>query len=213
MGREALASPASTPAVDAGIEEAVIAAKDHVIENPISKERIVIRKTSAETGGDLLEWELILAPGGRVPSSHVHPEQQERFTVVDGRMDFRIGGRKRTVGPGESVTVEPGSVHSFANTGRIPAHVLVQTRPALDMEALLEMAAALAQEQHAAARRVPRLLDLMLFMADFEREVRAPYLPVTLARAVTRPLARLAGSHGRDARYRRLRHQSGRAEG
>ena len=60
----------------------------------------------------------------------------------------------------------------------------MQTRPALGMQELLETAAALAQDQHAAARRLPRPIDLALFMRDFEREVRAPYLPAMLVRAV-----------------------------
>jgi hypothetical protein len=42
-------------------------------------------------------------------------------------------------------------------------------------------------------------------MRDFEREVRAPYLPIALVRAVTRPAAWLARRWGLDARYRRLR--------
>ncbi|MGH3533323.1 MAG: cupin domain-containing protein [Pseudonocardiaceae bacterium] len=71
----------------------------NVIENPISGERIVIRKAADETGGVLLVWELFLAPGGRVPSSHAHPEQEERFTVLDGRMEFRVGGRVVIVVP------------------------------------------------------------------------------------------------------------------
>lgn len=99
----------------------------------------------------------------------------------------------------------PGTVHSFANAGRCPAHVLVETQPALEMEALLETAAAMAHEQRAAARSLPRLFDLILFMRDFEREVRAPYLPAALVRLVTHPLAWLARSCGLDARYRRLR--------
>jgi hypothetical protein len=63
----------------------------------------------------------------------------------------------------------------------------------------------MAQDQHAAARRLPRLLDLALFMRDFEREVRAPYLPAALVRAVILPVAWLASRCGLDARYRRLR--------
>jgi hypothetical protein len=73
------------------------------------------------------------------------------------------------------------------------------------MQELLETAAALAQDQHAAARRLPRPTDLALFMHDFEREVRAPYLPAPLVRAVLSPLARLARRRGLDARYRQLR--------
>jgi quercetin dioxygenase-like cupin family protein len=182
-----------------------MAPSGHVISNPLSGEQITIRRTAAQTGGSVLEWQLVLAPGGRVPSSHAHPEQEECFTVLAGQMRFRVAGRRLTAGPGDTVRVPPGSVHHFANAGSEPARVAVRTRPALNMQDLLETAAALAQDQHAASRRLPSLLQLALFMCDFEREVRAPYLPAALVRAVTRPLARLARRRGLDARYRRLR--------
>jgi quercetin dioxygenase-like cupin family protein len=180
------------------------AAGPAVIVNPLSGERITITATGADTGS-VLEWELLLAPGGRVPSSHAHPEQEECFTVLDGRMRFRVGGRRITAGPGDTVLVPPGTVHHFANAGPRPARVAVQTWPALSMLELLETAAAMAQAQHAAARRLPSPVDLALFMRDFEREVRAPYLPAALVRAVLRPAAWLARRCGCDARYRRLR--------
>ncbi|WP_345637540.1 cupin domain-containing protein [Rugosimonospora acidiphila] len=157
------------------------------------------------SGPGRLAWELVLAPGGRVPSSHAHPAQEERFTVIEGRMRFRVGLRPIVAGAGTTVVVPPGTVHSFANAGPDPARVLVTTDPALEMAALLETAAAMAREQHAAGRALPRVLDLALFMCDFEREVRAPYLPVAPVRLVMRTLARLAGALGRDSRYRRLR--------
>jgi quercetin dioxygenase-like cupin family protein len=176
-----------------------------VIVNPISGERITIDATAADPAGQALEWELVLAPGGRVPSRHAHPEQEERFTVLEGRMRFRVGRRRIIAGPGQTVTVPPGTVHHFANASDQPARIAVQTTPALRMQALLETAAALAQEQHGAARRLPRPVDLALFMRDFEREVRAPSLPSALVRAVDRPAAWLARRSGLDARYRRLR--------
>jgi len=183
-------------------------ASSQVITNPLSGEQITIQATAADTGGRVLEWELVLAPGGKVPSSHAHPEQEERFTVLAGQMRFRVAGRRVIAGPGDTVRIPPGTVHHFANAGRVPARVAVQTAPALSMQGLLETAAALAQDQHAAARRLPRLLDLALFMRDFEREVRAPYLPAVLVRAVIRPAAWLARRRGLDARYRRLRTQT-----
>jgi len=187
----------------------VLAVDQQVIENPLSGERITIRSPARRPGGDhALAWELVLAPGGRVPSSHAHPRQEECFTVLAGQMRFRIGRRRVIAGPGDTVRVPPGTVHHFANAGSGPASVAVRTEPALSMRELLETAAAMATEQHAAARRVPRLLDLALFMRDFEREVRAPYLPAVLVRAVTRPLAWLARRRGADARYRRLRKQA-----
>ena len=60
-----------------------------------------------------------------------------------------------TAGPGDTVRIPPGTVHHFANAGSLPAQVAVQTRPARSMQDLPETAAALAQDQHAAARRLP----------------------------------------------------------
>ncbi len=179
--------------------------REHIIENPLSGEQITIRRTSTDTGGVVLEWELLLAPGGRVPSSHAHPEQEEVFTVLVGQMRFRVGVRRVIANPGDTVRIPPGTVHHFANAGSRPARVSVQTSPALSMQELLETAAALAQDQHTAGRRLPRPTDLALFMRDFEREVRAPYLPAALVRAVLTPLARLARRRGLDSRYRQLR--------
>lgn len=176
-----------------------------VIHNPLSGEQIVIRRSAEQTNGEVLDWELLLAPGGKVPSSHAHPEQTETFTVLEGRMKFRVGWRRMIVTPGQRVCVPPGTVHHFANAGPIPARLAVESRPALAMAELLETAAALAQEQHAAGRALPRLVELALFMADFEREVRAPVLPRVLVALVTRAVADRARRAGRDARYRRLR--------
>jgi len=180
------------------------------IVNPLSGEQIVIRRTAAETGGQVLDWELLLAPGGKVPSSHAHPAQQEIFTVLEGLMRFRVGWRRMVLRPGQRVCVPPGTVHHFANAGTEDARVAVESRPALCMEELLETAAAIAQEQHQAGRALPRPIELALFMTDFEREVRAPFLPPAVVRLVMRKLARLARRRGLDARYERLR-RSGQA--
>lgn len=175
----------------------------HVIENPLSGERITIMERP-RVNGDALVWELVLAPGGRVPNSHSHPQQEERFTMLDGTLRLRVGWRRMLARPGDVVVVPPGKVHHFANPGTVPARVAVESRPALCTEAMLETAAALASDQQAAGRMLPRPLDLALFMCEFDREVRAPYLPAPLVHAVLRPLRRLARSVGRDTRYRRL---------
>jgi mannose-6-phosphate isomerase-like protein (cupin superfamily) len=177
----------------------------HVIVNPLSGEQIVIRRTAAQSGGDVLDWELQLAVGGRVPSSHAHPEQEETFTVLEGRMRFRVGWRRVLVLPGQRIRIPAGTVHHFANAGDVPARVAVESRPALRMEELLDTAAAMARAQHRAGRKLPRPLELALFMTEFEREVRAPLLPARMVRLVLRRLAAIAGRRGLDAQYRQLR--------
>jgi mannose-6-phosphate isomerase-like protein (cupin superfamily) len=175
------------------------------IVNPLSGERITILET--DTGGDALVWELLLAPGGRVPSSHAHPRQEERFTVTEGRMRFRVGWRRLLAQAGDTVVVAPGRPHHFANPGPVPARVEVRTSPALGMADLLETAAALAREQQASGRRLPRLADMALFMRDFEAEVAAPVAPGVVRRAA-RLLALAAERRGPGFRYRRLRANS-----
>jgi quercetin dioxygenase-like cupin family protein len=158
-----------------------------VIENPLSGERIVI----GEHRGDVLRWELFLAPHGRVPSTHVHPLQEERFILVEGTMRFRVGGRRKTVVAGDTVVVPAGTVHHFANHGPSTAHAIVETRPALRLAEMLVAAAEMAQEQHRRGDRLPRLAELATFMNEFRDEVRAPYVPARLVRAVLEDLVPL----------------------
>ncbi|MBJ7601973.1 MAG: cupin domain-containing protein [Candidatus Dormibacteraeota bacterium] len=167
-----------------------------IIQNPASGERIVLRRTAAETGGQLFEFELHLAPGGRVPAGHLHPEQEERFTVLDGRVRFHLRRQSVIAAVGETVTVLPGVAHSFVNAGPAPARLLVEARPALHMEELLETAAQLGS--------TPGPVELALFLREFDREVRAPILPRLVAAAV-RPVAWIGRRGGLDAPYRRLR--------
>lgn len=181
-------------------EAAGEAAGAGMIHNPVSGETIVILRSAAQTGGRLLAWELRLASGGRVPSGHTHPAQEERFTVLAGQLRFRIAGRTLVAGPGQTVVVPSGTTHHFSNPGSTEALVHVETRPALQMELLLPTAAGLTQDR----RALPRPVDLVLFMRDFKAEVGAPYLPARLVRAVVGALALLVEKAGLDRRYRSL---------
>jgi quercetin dioxygenase-like cupin family protein len=174
-----------------------------ILENPVSGERIVFRKTASDTTGELLAFELYLAPDGHVPGAHVHPEQEERFEVVKGTMKFRKGLKSVIARPGDTVIVPPGVVHRFENAGEEPAHVLVEVRPALRMEQLFETATALARERRTNRKGLPKPLELAPFVREFEREVRAPFPPAGVVRAILAPLVWLAARRGFDERYRR----------
>jgi quercetin dioxygenase-like cupin family protein len=167
-----------------------------VIENPVSGERIVIRRSGDETGGELLEFDLFLPPGGSVPAGHVHPAQEERFTVVAGRMRFRLGRRTLLAGPGETVTVPRGTAHWFGNAGEDESHAVVEVRPALRMQELFEESEAMGAGARIPGTRLPLPTDLAVFLRRFEAELAVPYLPRPLARALLAPLAWL----GRRAR-------------
>jgi quercetin dioxygenase-like cupin family protein len=174
-----------------------------VLDNPVSGERFIFHTTAGESAGKLLEYDLVLAPDGKVPGGHVHPGQQESFEVLAGTMRFRKGLRTVTAGPGDLVVVEPGTYHRFANAGAGPALVRVRVTPALRMEELFETVAALAAEGRTLPSGLPRPLDLALFMRAFENEVAAPAAP-GLVRAVMTPLAWMGERRGLGQRYRVL---------
>ena len=142
-----------------------------------------------------------MAPGGKVPGRHVHPEQEERFEVLAGRMRFRMGLRTVEGGRGDVVTVPAGKVHGFTNAGDEIAVARVTVTPALEMERLFETTVALAEEGRVMASGMPKPLDLALFVREFKREVRGPYSPGFLQRALLAPLAWLASKRGYAARY------------
>jgi quercetin dioxygenase-like cupin family protein len=171
-----------------------------IIDNPVSGERIVFRKTAADTGGELLAIDLVLSPDGHVPGAHVHPYQEERFEVVSGQMKFRLGRRTIVAGPGEVVVVPAGSIHKFSNAGHESAHARVEVRPALKMEELFETTVALAEEGRTNKKGMPHPLDLALFVERFEDEVRAPFPPAPVVKAAMAPLRWAARRRGRAQR-------------
>jgi quercetin dioxygenase-like cupin family protein len=171
------------------------------IQNPVSGERIHFIRTAADTDGELLELELELTPDGHVPGAHVHPEQEERFHVLEGTMKFRLGMRTIVARPGESVVVPAGRVHKFANGGDTPVRARVEVVPALDMEQLFETTVELAHEGRVTRKGMPKPLHLALFVRRYEREVRAPFPPAWVVRVLMAPLAALARRRGHAERY------------
>jgi quercetin dioxygenase-like cupin family protein len=178
-----------------------MAYRGQVIENPVSGERITFRKTSADTNGELLEFDIALTPDGHVPGMHVHPAQEERFEVQSGTVRFRKGLRTVTAEAGDVVVVEPGRIHKFANVGDGPAEMRVQVSPALEMERLFETAVALAEEGRVTSKGMPKPLELSLFVREFKDEVRGPGSPGWAQRAALAPLAWIARRRGRAERY------------
>ncbi len=64
---------------------------DDVLEDPAAGIRVVFRRTSRETHGRAVVFELFVAPSGRAPVTHLHPNQEERIDVLHGSVGFRLG--------------------------------------------------------------------------------------------------------------------------
>ena len=121
--------------------------------------------------------------------------------MIEGTMRFRRGLRRVVAGPGETVVVPAGTVHRFANAGDDVARCRVEVVPALDMEELLETTVELALEGNVTRTGMPTPMHLALFVQRFRREVRAPFPPAWMVRALMAPLAALARRRGFAERY------------
>jgi hypothetical protein len=55
-----------------------------VLENPVTRERMVCREVARDTGGELLQADLSVGPGGFVAAEHIHAKQEDRFEVLAG---------------------------------------------------------------------------------------------------------------------------------
>ena len=166
------------------------------IENPVTGERIVFRKTSRETGGALVVVECFVRPDGAVAATHVHPSQEERFEVLSGTAGFRVGRQQLTAGSGERVVVPAGTPHRFWNAGDDELHFVCEVRPALQFEALLETMFALAADGKTNRKGMPSPLRLAVIAHAHFDTVRLPFPPAWMQRvglALGAPLGRLAG--------------------
>lgn len=133
-----------------------------VFEDPIFRYRY-----GFERQGDVLRVEMWVEPGGGVSVSHLHPNQEERFEVLEGEVTFKVDGRKLTAAPGDRAIARPGVRHSFKNTGKEVAHVVAEAEPALELEGFLTEAAALAQAGAYTKRGIPRGFDALVRAGDF----------------------------------------------
>jgi quercetin dioxygenase-like cupin family protein len=75
----------------------------------------------------------------------VHPGQTERFSVLEGEVEFRVGAETARTAPGDEVVVPPGTPHRFRNAGAGDARFLCEIRPPLGFESLIETMFTLAE--------------------------------------------------------------------
>jgi quercetin dioxygenase-like cupin family protein len=166
------------------------------IENPVTGERLVFRKTSRETNGEAVVVETFVKPSGFVAAAHVHPYQEERFQVLRGTVGFLVGRQDIVAGPGKRLTVPAGTAHKFWNAGEDEAHFVCEVRPALQFEQLIETMFGLAVDGKTSRKGMPNPLRLAVIAQAHFDDVRLPFPPAWMQRAglaLGAPLGRLLG--------------------
>jgi mannose-6-phosphate isomerase-like protein (cupin superfamily) len=174
-----------------------VAATEKVLENQATGERIVFQRTTADTGGEALEYDLFFRPQGFLVREHLHPEQSERHEVVAGKLGLHLGGEERVLEPGDAVVVPAATPHRLFPVGDEQVHALFELRPALRTEELLETFVRLAKRGKVDAQGNPRPLELALLARKFEPEGYATRPPLAVQHVLLAPLAWVARLLGR----------------
>jgi mannose-6-phosphate isomerase-like protein (cupin superfamily) len=82
-----------------------------------------------EVGDELLVMEASYSGEAGMPPEHLHPNQAERFEVLEGSMQTIIDGEERTYGVGEPFDVPAGTPHQMG--ANEPTRMKWEVRPAL----------------------------------------------------------------------------------
>lgn len=137
------------------------------IRDPVSRVR-----QSFQTQSESLVVDTWAEPGGALPP-HFHPQQEERWSVLDGEVRFRHRGHERVIGPeaGE-ICVVAGEVHGLRNDTDREAHLRCYVTPPLRLQVFLEEAAEAGRQGLFSRRGLPRGLRGARWVAGFLKRYR-----------------------------------------
>lgn len=150
--------------------------------------RVEIRRTAADTDGELFEFDVTGRARGLFAAEHLHVAATERHEVIEGSMRLVIAGREHLLGPGDAMEVPPGTPHRQLPAGEGSGRVRVTVTPAGRTEEFLERMASLSMNRWG----FPKPIDAAAIVRDFGDEGHAAKPPVRVQRALSRALLAVA---------------------
>lgn len=150
-----------------------MAKRGDVIDNPITKQQMTYLQTAADTDGTLLQIEVLMKPSASIVGGvHIHPRQEETFTVRTGKLRYVIDGKERDVGAGEKIVIPSRTPHDWHNATEQGSTVVMEFRPARRYESYFETVFGLARDGKTTAKGFPRLFQAAVIYWDFRDSVR-----------------------------------------
>ena len=160
--------------------------------NPATGEWITYTAVAADNHGQLVRFSWRSVPGG-VITEHIHPGQEERFTILAGEAHFTLNGKEHVARAGETVIVPAGVPHSEGNPGPAEVHGIVELRPALRAKEFHEALAGLVADGKTTPRGAPKNpLQLGATFWHFRHESRVTTPPIRVQNLMLPPLWALA---------------------
>jgi len=83
-----------------------------------------------DTDGTLVQFEMLVPVGARVPAPHYHVAVDETIYMLEGTLTQRIGDQMVDLKPGDTCFIKRGVVHGFDVRLDKPVRALVTLSPA-----------------------------------------------------------------------------------
>jgi len=154
-------------------------------------ETVTIRTSTPE----VLEVEATYGPAAKPPPKHFHPDQDERFEVVDGELQVRHGDAEVTLTPGETIEIPRGTVHQMWSPKR-DTRVRWETRPRGRTHEWFEAIDSLHAEGRVGSNGMPGPLAFAALLTEFDDVFRLAVGPDRLVRGALKPLGALGRIRG-----------------
>lgn len=167
-----------------------------IIESIPTGERVIFRKTAAETDGSCVEFDLFVAPDGRPGAPHTHLTSQEKFEVLAGSITFYKEGEPQELQTGDTIIIPAGTPHDFKNLGGREVHMRGWVEPPHHFEDLMETFFALSAMGKTDKDGRPSLLQTVAILYRLRREYRVEIVPYWVQRFIFPILAMLARARG-----------------
>lgn len=130
------------------------------VANPVTGERFRFHARPNDPATDPLELDLWAAPDTTPLAEHVHPRQDETFTVEAGTLELSRDGVPATFAAGDTVTVPAGEPHTWCNPGATELRLTVRFQPGLQTESFLRDLAALGRQGELRPDGTPSVLHV-----------------------------------------------------
>ncbi len=153
----------------------------------------LLKRSTADTGGEFVEFEFIFPKGCFAPPPHIHLDQVEEYEVIEGEFDVIVDGERRSLSSGESASVPRDAVHTFANPSG-PVRVRNVHRPALEFEDFIERMHGVSQQRGIRSASSPRLrIYLSMLWRDYPQTLVTARARDRIAMAVAARVGALLG--------------------
>ena len=163
-----------------------------VIVNPISGQTVTFLSKTP----DILRTRFDVESGHATDPRHIHPQQTETITVVEGRIRCSLPDRSECVlEPGQQWEIQSGTPHTWA---AIDHHVALRIdfRPALRTQQFMTRLFGLAEAGKTNSKGKPNPLQVSVIALEYEPEFHLARPPWGFQRVLLTGLAAVARKSG-----------------